>query len=113
MTLPPLLPSLFFPLDEALGLLPSHFSPFMLQCIVRLGTVMPFEQVPELLAFLTGVPVSIETVRRLTETAGAAQVALEARELERIERDLPAPPEGAAVQQVSADGAMVPPLHGS
>lgn len=73
---------------------------------------MPFEQVPELLAFLTGVHVSADTVRRLTEKAGAAQVALEERELEQIERELPAVPSGPAQQQVSADGAMVPLVHG-
>jgi len=73
---------------------------------------MPFEQVPEFLSFLTGVQVSVETVRRLTERAGAAQAAVEERELERLERELPPVPEGAARQQVSADGAMVPLVQG-
>jgi len=102
----------FSPLDDDLGLLPGRFSPFLVQCIVRLGTVMPFEQVPELLLFLTRVQVSVETVRRITEMAGAAQVALEEQRLECLERELPAMPEGPARQQVSADGAMVPLVHG-
>src|SRR5947209_339696 len=84
----------------------------MVQTIVRLGTALPFEQVPELLAFLTGVHVSLETVRRLTEQAGAAQVALEERALAHLEREAPAVPVGPAQQQVSADGAMVPLLGG-
>jgi hypothetical protein len=102
----------FFPLDDDLALVPGQFSPFLVQCMVRLGSAMPFEQVPELLVFLTGVHVSVDTVRRLTEKAGAAQAAVEERELERLERELPPVPEGAARQQVSADGAMVPLVRG-
>lgn len=102
----------FSPLDDQLALLPGQFSPFLVQCIVRLGILMPFEQVPELLAFLTGVHVAPETVRRLTEEAGAAQVTVEMNHLEQLERELPAVPAGAAIQQVSADGAMVSLVHG-
>jgi hypothetical protein len=103
----------FFPLDEELALLPSTFSPFIHQCIVRLGSLLPFEQVPEQMAALTGVQVSRETVRRLTEQAGAAQVAMEREEVQRVPRtESPALAEGV-VQQLSADGAMVPLLHGT
>jgi hypothetical protein len=98
----------FFPLDERLALLSSHFSPFLVECMVRLGTLLPFEQVPALLAFLTGVQVTADTVRRLTERAGAAQVAIELRELERLEQELPEVPAGPARQEVSTDGAMIP-----
>ncbi len=73
---------------------------------------MPFEQVPDLLVFLTGVHASVDTVRRITERAGAAQVALDDRELARLEHDLPTVPVGPARQEVSADGAMVPLVHG-
>jgi hypothetical protein len=107
----------FFPLGEELDLLSKHFSPYVHQCIVRLGTLLPFEQVPSLLHFLTGVHASPETVRRLTEEAGAAQVAIEQQDLEELERHpqagtRPPEPAGPPVQQVSADGAMVPLLHG-
>lgn len=70
--------------------------------------MLPFEQVPDLLVLLTGVRVCADTVRRLTEGAGAAQVAIEERDLARLEAELPPAPAGAPVQQVSADGAMVP-----
>lgn len=80
--------------------------------MVRLGTLLPFEQVPELLAFLTGVHVTADTVRRLTETAGAAQVAIEMRQVDELERDLPPIPVGPARQEVSTDGAMVPLVGG-
>src|SRR5918912_1156225 len=103
----------FFPLDEELALLSSSFSPFIHQCIVRLGTLLPFEQVPEQLAALTGVQVSRETVRRLTEQAGAAQVAVEREELRQVPHTPCPEPEEGMVQQLSADGAMVPLLHGT
>jgi hypothetical protein len=55
--------------------------------MVRLGARLPFGQVAEEMAVLFGVPVSggtlWVTVRRLTEEAGALQVALEQQELER------------------------------
>lgn len=102
----------FSPLGEELDLLSKHFSPFLVQCIARLGTLIPFEQVPSLLRFLTGVHVSPDTVRRLTEEAGAALVAVEQQDLEEVEGTCPPEPTGPPVQQLSADGAMVPLVHG-
>ncbi len=85
----------------------------MVRCLVRLGACLPFGQVPALAALLLGVRVSAETVRRLTEAAGAAQVAVEEAALAALEREAPPPPPGPAVQQVSADGAMVPLVGGA
>lgn len=102
----------FPPLDEALALLPGQFAPRVVEGIVRLGVWMPFERVPDVLAFFMGVTVSAETVRRLTEQAGAAQVAIETARVEALEADLPAAPIGPAVQQLSVDGAMVPLVRG-
>jgi len=42
-----------------------------------LGASVPFAEAAAVLAHLTGVRVGAETVRRLTEAAGAARVALE------------------------------------
>jgi hypothetical protein len=99
----------FFPLDERIGLLArSTFSPRVHQCLVRLGTELPFERVPELARLLLGVIVSVDTVRRLTEAAGAAQVEREGAMCQRLRREAPDGPDGPAVQQLSADGAMVP-----
>jgi len=103
----------FSPLDERLGLLPSAYSPFLIEAMVRLGARLPFAQVAQELALLFGVSVSPDTVRRLTEEAGALQVAIEQRELERLEQEAPPERDGPAVQQVSADGAMVPLVGGS
>lgn len=102
----------FSPLEEELALLPGTLSPRLVESIARLGTWMPFEQVPDALAFFTGVPVSTETVRRRTEEAGAALVAVEEQDAARAEPDEPPSPVGPAVQQRSADGAMVPLVGG-
>lgn len=57
----------FSPLDKAFGLLPSQGSPRWVEAVVRLDALLPFEQVPEQVAFFTGSTVSRGTVRRLTE----------------------------------------------
>ena len=79
--------------------------------IVRLGTWLPFEQVPDGLAHFTGVQTSRETARRLTEAAGAALVAAETAAVERLERTGPRPLVPTGLHQVSVDGVMVPLVH--
>lgn len=103
----------FFPLDRELDLVPgSPWSAQARQIIVRLGTEVPFERGPALVALLTGMQVSASTIRTLTEAAGATLVAVEEAERERITRTMPAAPMGASAQQVSVDGAMVPLVGG-
>lgn len=102
----------FPPLDEALGLLPGELSPRLVEGLVRCGVKVPFAQAAEDLRFFWGVWVSEDTARRQTVAAGAAYVAVQDAELARLERELPEPPQGPPIQQVSADGAMVPLRHG-
>lgn len=102
----------FSPLDEELGLLPGPWTPTLHEEIVRLAVWLPFAKAAQLTEAFRRVPVSEPTVRRLTETAGAALVAHETAVVERLERERPVPPAGPAVQQVSVDGAMVPLVHG-
>lgn len=103
----------FPPLDERLGLRRgSSLTPGLVDSIVRLGARLPFGQVPALLAHFTGVTVSAETVRRLTEEAGRVVVELATQEVRDLEQSLPTPPRGPSVQQVSVDGAMVPLVGG-
>lgn len=97
----------FSPLDERIGLLSCGYSPALVEAMVRLGTRLPFAVVAEEMALLFGVSVSADTVRRLTEEAGAVLARIEQRELERLEHDAPEEPAGPAVQQVSADGCMI------
>jgi hypothetical protein len=101
----------FFPLDEELALLPGQLTPALQEDLVRLSTRLPFRQAVEELARLKHVTTTEATVRRQTEAAGAAYVAWQTAEVERIERTLPAPPAGPARQLVSPDGAMVPLVH--
>jgi hypothetical protein len=102
----------FSPLDEELELGPETFDPWLVESIVLLGTVAPFERVPLVLDRLLRVPVSVETARRLTERIGRTQEQREDAEAERIRATLPMPATGPAVQQVSLDGAMVPLVGG-
>jgi hypothetical protein len=73
---------------------------------------MPFAQAAAALAWFTAAPVGRETARRLTEAAGAALVALEDAEAERLATERPAAADGPPVVQLSLDGAMVPQLGG-
>jgi hypothetical protein len=103
----------FFPLDEELELLPGSLTPHAHECLVRLGTWIPsFEQASKELANTLKVNVSEAMSRRRTEAAGAAYEAVQRQEVERVERELPSPPQGADKIQVSADGAMVPLVGG-
>jgi hypothetical protein len=102
----------FFPLDDELGLLPGQLSPRLAEGVTRLATWMPFAQAAEHLAFFWGVRLSADTIRRSTEAAGAAYVAVQTAAVEPVEHAAPAPPPGPPRQQVSADGAMVPLVGG-
>jgi hypothetical protein len=74
---------------------------------------MPFAQAARLLAAFARTAVAEPTLRRRTEAAGAAYVALQTAEAEALERGTDEPPPGAAVLQLSVDGAMVPLVGGA
>ena len=73
---------------------------------------MPFEKAAELLEDMLGIRVSKGVSQRYTEAAGAAYEQLQTEEVERLEKEAPEPEAGAEKLQVSADGAMVPLVHG-
>jgi len=101
----------FFPLDEELQLLPGHLTPSLQESLVHLSTWMPFARAVKELRFFTQVTTTEPTVRRETEAAGAAYVAVQTTEVERLEHELPTPPQGPALQLLSVDGAFVPLVH--
>ncbi len=104
----------FSPLDEELALPPGALAPGLQEGLVRLGTTIPsFAQAARELHFFTRTMVSEATVRRRTEEAGAALVAVEVQQVQALEATLPEGPPGPAVQQLSVDGAMVPLVGGS
>jgi hypothetical protein len=102
----------FFPLDEALELMPGSLTPHGHECLVRLSAWMPFEKAAEILEVMLGIRVSKGVSQRYTEAAGAAYEELQTEEVERLEKQAPEPEAGADKLQVSADGAMVPLVHG-
>jgi len=101
----------FFPLDEELQLLAGHFTPSVYEGMTRLGIWMPFARAVKEMKYFWRVSVTGPTVRRTTEAAGAAYVAVQTAEVEQLERTLPPPPPGPARQLMSVDGAYVPLVH--
>jgi hypothetical protein len=102
----------FFPLDEELKLLPGILTPHGHECLVRLSGWMPFDKAAELFEVFMEIQVSKSVSQRYTEEAGAAYVDMQTEEVERLEREMPVAPVGADKLQLSADGAMVPLVHG-
>ena len=102
----------FFPLDEELALLPGELTPLLQKATVRLGAEMPFGRGSEFMEEILGVSVSEATVRRITEESGRAYLAVQEREVERLEREAPLSPQGAPTMLISLDGAMVPVENG-
>jgi len=103
----------FFPLDEELKLLPGKLTPREHECLVRLaGWIPSFEKAAELLGDFLGIDVSKIVAQNYTEEAGAAYEQMQKEEMERLERDMPEPASGAEKMQLSADGTMIPLLHG-
>ncbi len=80
--------------------------------MVRLGTWMPFRVAQHELAFFLGVEVAEASVRQLTEQAGAAQVQVQAAEVETLLKERPESPAGPAVQRLSVDGALIQVVSG-
>ena len=102
----------FFPLDEELAILPGKLTPREHECLVRLSGWMPFGRAVELLGDFLGIQVSQIVAQNYTETAGAMYVQMQEEEVARLEAEMPEAARGADKIQISADGAMVPLLHG-
>jgi hypothetical protein len=102
----------FFPLDEELELLEGELTPSGHESLVRLCGWMPFQRASEVMEDLLGITVNKNTGQEYTERAGAAYEQLQTEEVEELEKKTPPAPAGAARMQISADGVMVPLLHG-
>lgn len=102
----------FFPLDEELALLPGKLTPREHECLVRLAGWMPFRTAVELLGDLVGIEVSQIVAEQYAENAGAMYVQMQEEEVIQLEREMPEVGDGADKLLISADGAMVPLLHG-
>jgi hypothetical protein len=102
----------FFPLDKELELLPGMLTPHGHECLVRLAGWMPFEKAAEMLEDFMGIHASRIVSQKYTEEAGQAYEQIQSEEVERLEKEMPFAEQGADKIQISADGAMVPLLHG-
>ncbi len=102
----------FFPLDEALGLLPGVLTPHGHECLVRLAGWVPFGKAVQLLEDFLGVHVSPIVSQKYTEEAGLAYAQMQEEEVQRLEKERPPARKGGDKLQISADGAMVPLVHG-
>ncbi len=80
--------------------------------MARLGTWMPFRAAQRELAFFLGVEVSEASVRQITEQAGAAQVQVQAQEVEALLEERPESPGGPQLQLMSLDGALIQMVNG-
>ena len=93
-------------------LLPGALTPHGHECLVRLASWMPFQKAAEMLDDFMGIHVSRIVSQRYAEEAGAAYEHMQNEEVERLEKEAPRAKPGADKIQMSADGAMVPLLHG-
>jgi hypothetical protein len=102
----------FFPLDEELGLLSGKLTPYGHERLVRLSSFVPFERAAELFEDFMGIEVSKDVSQRYTEEAGAIYEQMQQEEAEEIQKKMPRVAAKPNKVQVSADGCMVPLLHG-
>ncbi len=80
--------------------------------MARLGTWMPDLAARRELAFFLGVEVAEASVRQITEQAGAAQVQVQAEEVEALLEERPESPSGPQRQLLSLDGALIQMVNG-
>lgn len=99
--------AVFFPLDEALGLLGGKYTPRLSREMSRFGARMPFEQAKKEMARHYQVQVSEGTVRRLSYAIGGAAEALEEAEAARLEAGKWPQVEAGKQMMVSADGTFI------
>jgi hypothetical protein len=102
----------FFPLDEELELLPGKLTPKGHEQVVELSSWMPFERAVEMMEKFTGMKISKIVSQRYTEAAGAVYAAVQKEEVEGLLKKMPQASVSPEKLQISADGAMVPLLHG-
>jgi hypothetical protein len=102
----------FSPLDEELELLTGKLTPRGHEQLVRLSSYMPFEQAVELFEDFMGIHVSKDVGQRYTEEAGAVYEELQTEEVEELHKKRPKTSAKSGKLQISADGCMVPLLHG-
>lgn len=92
--------------------MPGSLTPHGHETLVRLSSWMPFAKATQILVEVMGIHVSKSLGQRYTEAVGLAYEEIQNEAVEKIERELPTVKADAERMQISADGAMVPLLHG-
>ena len=90
----------------------ERYTPRVAEVMARLGATLPFGEATDLLEKVCGVHLNEATERRQTYAAGAAALAVEAMELEQVERELPVAASPPDRVQGSFDATKVPLVGG-
>jgi hypothetical protein len=102
----------FFPLDEELELQAGKLTPKGRERLVRLSGWMPFRQATELFEEFTGIRLNKIVSQRGTEAAGRVYEEMQEAETQELLEKKPCPRAKPKKVQISADGCMIPLLHG-
>jgi hypothetical protein len=102
----------FSPLDKELELQAGKLTPKGRERLVRLSGWMPFRQAAELFEEFTGIRLSKIVGQRGTEMAGRIYEEMQNAEAQELQEKKPRPRAKPKKVQISADGCMVPLLHG-
>jgi len=95
-----------------LELLSGKLTPYGHERLVKLSSYVPFEKAVELFEDFMGIKLSKDVGQRYTEEAGALYAEMQRVEAEEIQKKRSRATARPERIQVSADGAMVPLLHG-
>lgn len=102
----------FSPLDEELKLQPGKLTPKGRERLVRLSGWMPFRQATKLFEEFTGIRLSKIVSQRGAEAAGRVYEEMQEVEAQELLEKKPRPNATPKKVQISADGCMIPLLHG-
>ena len=90
-----------------MGLLPSRYTPRLVEHMVRLGSKLPFRQAQGEIERFSGLHIGVTTVQRQTQQYGAACEAVTAAEVAALEKEGVESGQDGPKLVVSADGCFV------
>lgn len=96
------------PLDAARGLGAETLTPRLARVVARAGSTVPFADAAAQITEAHGLVLSAQSVRRVTEAAGAAAEAQMQEASAAVRQGQRRPPSGAPVLVVAVDGGHVP-----
>ena len=97
----------FFPLDRRLGLLTGGYTPQVQEAMTRLGSRLSYKEAQEELSFMWNIAGCKATVCNTTMRYGHHNLAVEEREIAKLEEGKERPKAKPKQLVMSVDGAMV------